>query len=216
MSYIRIEEVGASTVKKAEKILAGVPGGIEKALKDAMSRAVSKIRTGSSDKIRERYAISKANIRANQNIHIKYSYSDGVSAFVTFSGKKIPLYRYDGASPKTPTWDMTIKHPVYTGDGWRMLSPGVSSYGHLLQGTSPVKFENAFVAQMKSGHTGIFERTGGAASGGGDEICEIMGLSVPQMLGHEEVQSKLSDEAMEVFTKRLDDNILRILNGFGG
>ncbi len=216
MSYIRIEEVGASTVKKAEKILAGVPGGIEKALKDAMSRAVSKIRTGSSDKIRERYAISKSNIRANENISIRYSYNDGVQVLVTFSGQKIPLYRYDGSSPKIPTWDTTRKQPIKTADGWKMLSPGVSASGHLLQGTSPVRFENAFVAQMKSGHTGIFERTGGSSSSGSDAVREIMGLSVPQMLGHEEVQSKLSDEAMEVFTKRLDDNILRILNGFGG
>ncbi|MBR3767531.1 MAG: hypothetical protein IKL10_04735 [Clostridia bacterium] len=214
MSYIRIEEVGSSTVQKAEKMLAGIPGGIEKALKDAMSRAVSNIRTGSSDKIRERYAISKANIRANENVSIKYSYSDGVRAFVTFSGNKIPLYRYDGASPQTPTWDMTKKQPVKTADGWRMLSPGAAAFGHLLQDTAPVKFDNAFVAQMKSGHIGIFERTGGAASDGGDEIREIMGLSVPQMLGHKEVEEKLTDEAMEVFTKRLDDNILRILNGW--
>lgn len=40
---------------------------------------------------------------------------------------------------------------------------------------------------MKSCHTGIFERND-------DGIQEIMGSSIPQMLGHEEVTEKLTKE----------------------
>ena len=69
---------------------------------------------------------------------------------------------------------------------------------------------------MKSGHTGIFRRTGGATSTGGDELKEIMGSSVPQMIGNEEVLQKISKEAAEKFEERLEHEVLRILNGWGG
>lgn len=50
--------------------------------------------------IRERYAISTANIRASENVTFRYSYQNGLEAHVTFHGRKIPLYRYDGAPPQ--------------------------------------------------------------------------------------------------------------------
>lgn len=51
-------------------------------------------------------------------------------------------------------------------DKWRMVHPGAAAYGHVLKSTSPKRFPSAFVAKMSSGHTGIFERTGGMTSGG--------------------------------------------------
>ena len=77
-------------------------------------------------------------------------------------------------------------------------------------------FDEAFVARMANGHTGIFERTGGSTSNGTDAIRELFGPSVPQMLGYEDVREKLTGEAMEKFNERLDHEVQRILNGWGG
>ena len=63
-------------------------------------------------------------------------------------------------------------------------------------------------------HTGIFERTGAKTSSGKDQIEELFGPSVPQMLGQQEVAQKLSEEAMEKFEERLDHEINAILNGW--
>lgn len=43
-----------------------------------------------------------------------------------------------------------------------------------------------------------------------------MGSSVPQMIGNEEVLQKISKEAAEKFEERLEHEVLRILNGWGG
>lgn len=214
MSTVVVQAAGQEAIDRAEKLLAGIEGGVDKAVKSAMSRAVSHLRTNSVKAILERYAISQANIRANENVSVRYSYQDGVQAFVTFAGCKIPLYRYDGASPKQPSVDTSRWIQAYLEENWHTVHPSLPAYGHQLKGTSPQQFQNAFVAKMQSGHTGIFERTGGAATSGKDEIKEIMGSSVPQMLGSREVEERLAGEAMEKFEERLDHEVNAILNGW--
>ena len=54
MSMIRIEEVGGKSLERAEKLLAGFPGGVDKAVKSAMSRALSHLRTNSAKEIRKK------------------------------------------------------------------------------------------------------------------------------------------------------------------
>lgn len=214
MSMIRID-TRDGVIDKVTKILAGIPGGAEKALTSALQRTASNLRTSSADAIRERYAISKSNIRANENVKIKKSINSGNIEFcIEFMGNKIPLYRYDGVSPKSDTRENYTVNARINGT-WLRVRPSVSASGHQLKGTSPTKFDNAFIATMKSGHTGIFERTGGSTSKGGDAIQEIMGSSVPQMLGNQEVLETLSKKAVEKFEERANHEIMRILNGWG-
>ena len=103
MSSFYVECIGAEKFQNAEQMLADVPGGMERALKSATKRAVSFLRTQSTKEIRQRYDISRKNIRAEQNIRVNYRYFNGVEARVSFRGNKIPLWRYGGSSPKTPT-----------------------------------------------------------------------------------------------------------------
>ena len=215
MSVIQID-TGGTSLSKAEKLLAGIEGGIEKATRSAMQRAVSNLRTNSSKIIREKYDISESALRMKENVTVRYSYSSGIIAFVNFSGYKLPLFRYGGASPKNPQWDRSGWVSAMIQGKWRRVHPSLAASGHQLKSTSPTKFENAFVAQMESGHIGIFERTGGATSTGGDAIKEIMGSSIPQMLGNKEVEEKLAEKAREKFEERLDHEVNRILNGWGG
>lgn len=98
----------------------------------------------------------------------------------------------------------------------RAVHPGVAASGHQLTSTSPTIFSKAFVARMQSGHVGIFERTGGKTPTGDAAIREIMGSSVPQMLGNEEVQERLSEKTMDKMEERLQHEVNRILNGWGG
>ena len=82
---------GQAALERAEKLLEGIPKGISTAVNEALGRTASRLRTSSSKAIRERYDISAANIRAEENVRITRSYrGSGVQAAVTFSGKRIP------------------------------------------------------------------------------------------------------------------------------
>lgn len=214
MSRIQVQ-INNDAVDRASKMLAGIPNGIETATRRAMGRASDYLRSHSVQAIRKQYDISAANLRAEENVHVKYNYQNGVSVEITFAGRKIPLYRYGGAAPKFPMVDRSRRVTAMLNGHWRSVYPSVEAAGHQLKSTSPTKFSDAFVARMQSGHIGIFERTGGSTSKGGDAIREIMGSSVPQMLGNPLVAEKLSAETAAKFEERLDHEITVLLNGWG-
>lgn len=209
------EAAGQAAIERAKALLAGIQGGVDKAMKASMSRTVDRLRRDSNQAIREKYDISDEGIRAEKNVRVRYSYQNGVQATVTFSGRKIPLYRFGGAYPKVPTQDIAAgKKPVMVKGAWTMQYQGVAARGHQFQDTGPTQFMDAFVAQMKSGHIGIFERTGGSTSEGSDAIREIMGSSVAQMVGNQQVAQGLTERAYETFETELDKAVYRILTGW--
>ena len=187
----RVEIVSPELLHNAEQQLADIPGGIEIAMKRAMNRATAHLRTQSTREIRKRYDIARKDIRAEQNITTSYRYFNGVEAKISFRGKKIPLWRYGGSSPSKPTVNTEKTVMAIVNGNLRPVHPGIAATGHQFLSTAPTTFSRAFVAQMQSGHIGIFERTGGRTATGDAEIKEIMGSSVPQMLGGDEVKERL-------------------------
>ena len=114
MSSFYVECIGAEKFQNAEQMLADVPGGMERALKSATKRAVSFLRTQSTKEIRQRYDISRKNIRAEQNIRVNYRYFNGVEARVSFRGNKIHsgamaarLQRRRPSIPIRPSWPLS-------------------------------------------------------------------------------------------------------------
>lgn len=209
------EAAGQAAIERAKALLSTIPDGVDKAVKAAMSRTVQRLRSESNKAIQEKYDITDDGIRTEKNVRVRYSYQNGVQATVTFSGRKIPLYRFGGTYPKVPTQDIAEgRKPVMVKGAWTMQYQGVAARGHQFKGTSPTQFMDAFVAQMKSGHIGIFERTGGSTSEGSDAIREIMGSSVAQMVGNQQVAEKLTEGAYETFETELDKAVYRILTGW--
>lgn len=209
------EAAGQEVIDRARVLLAGIPDGVDKAVKAAMSRTVQKLRSQSNKAIQEKYDISDAGIRTEKNVRVRYSYQNGVQATVTFSGRKIPLYRFGGSSPTVPTPDLAAgKKPVMVHGSWTMQYQGIPARGHQFRDTSPTQFMDAFVARMKSGHIGIFERTGVMTGEGSDAIEEKMGSSVAQMVGKPEVAQRLTEGAYQTFETELDKAVYRILTGW--
>lgn len=64
---------------------------------------------------------------------------------------------------------------------------------------------------MRNG-TGVFERETSKRF----PVDELMGLSAAQMVGNEKIVQELQEEAQEVINERLEHEIERILNGYGG
>lgn len=224
------DAAGREAVERAKKLLDGIPGGVDRAMKSAVRSAERTLRSGSKKAILEKYDISGAGLRLEadgsrqgraqkeSNVSVRYSYQNGVQATVTFSGHKLPLYRF-GGSPKTPEVhrDWTVQAIVKGERVW--VHPSVQASGHQLRSTSPsplAKYGNdAFVRRMpKSGHIGIFARTGGQTAEDSEAIEELMGPSVAQMVGNQEVAEKLTEEAYRSFETELDKAVYRILTGW--
>lgn len=212
MSVI-VKTANQEALDRAEALLAGIDGGMEKAIKSAMSRAVSGLRSNTVKVIREQYAISAAAIRANENVTVRYTHQDGLQAFIQFAGNKIPLYRYDGTRPIEPTPDTGRLIRAQIHEKWLQVHPSVPTYAHKFKSTSPALFENAFVARMGE-HTGIFKRTNEKTANDKVKLKEFMGDSVPEMLGGKEVEDRLSDEAMKKFEERLPHEVEALMNGW--
>ena len=215
---IRVES-GKHSLSSVDALLAGVIGGTDKAKRDAAQRAASHLRTNAAKAIREKYDISAAALRTEENVKTQIVTGDsGTTAYVTFRGKKIPLHRYGGASPKEPAFDVGRWAPAFIGGEWRRVHPGIAATGHQFIAKPVTKFTRAFVARMWAGsggdsHTGIFERSRRLREDKSSRLRELMGSSVPQMLGNPDVAVRLADEAMEKFDQRLEDNINRLLTG---
>jgi hypothetical protein len=209
---IKVEPERA-VIEKVNALLAGVPGGAEKAFKGAFSRAQSAVRSAATTEIPKVYAISKTDVRAESNIKLRTRKAENeIVGELSFSGFKIPLYRFD-VTPKRPT--------PREGDFIRVS---------VTKGTTKL-FRHAFNAKMQSGHMGVFERVPGkrmndrqgkkqtlnmhtqAIGRYDDGADQLYGPSVSGMLENAEVMNEMEEVAIETVNKRLDHEIERILKG---
>lgn len=201
-------ELSAETVQRVEHILAGVPKGAERALSNAMNKGLSKVKSGAIKKVREVYTVQSRAASEATKTRIKKASTGDLAGYISFAGYKIPLYKFS-VTPKVPGTGKTVFASVKKGSG------GV--------------LEEAFVAQMKSGHLGVFERTGeqgiqsrmgktksGTGNQHTEKLEEKMGLAMGQMIGNQSVLIQLEQETQELINNHLEHEIDRILSGYGG
>ena len=81
---IHVTAVDGGALERAERMLEGIPNGIQRAVSSAINRAAAHLRSASTKAVRERYAISAANLRAEENVSVTYTYQNGVQAYVSF------------------------------------------------------------------------------------------------------------------------------------
>lgn len=184
-------EISEETIDRVTKILAGVPKGVERALSNAINRGLSHSRTQAFQEVRQVYAVKQGDLSRATVTREQKASTGSLAGYISFSGVKLPLYKFN-VSPKVPKKSRHVKAGLLKGS-W-------------------TAFEHAFIAQMNSGHIGIFERETTKRF----PIDQIMGLSGAQMVGNTEIEEKMSKEARSKFEERLDHEIDRLLNGYGG
>lgn len=210
-----IDIMSDEAFERINLILHSVPGGAEKALKGIISRATSTVRKTTLEGITSVYDIKQKDLRDRQNttINMRTKKTDGgIIGEISFSGGKIPLYRF-GVTPQKPKMQGT-KIPIKFGDRWILVAPGAPVKARQRKDKGYTKFDNAFIANMKSGHIGMFERKHGGLNR--LPIQEIMGASTAQMAADSVVLKKVEAAAGETIAKRTEHEISRILSGYGG
>lgn len=183
-------DIAEDSLDKATRLLAGVSDGVYKAVGSALTRAAAAGRTAAKQPITQEYTISQSEFLAQtRNINHFVRESDGgISVAFGFRGNVIPLTKF-----KT----------------------SINSNGQVVtqvkRSGAAETLNRAFSAQM-GGHRGIYERTGPSRF----PVEELYGPATPQMMySNEDVLDEIEQKMADTYEKRIDHEILRVLNGWG-
>ena len=195
--------IQSSDLKKAEDFLQSFGKHAFKSVAMAMNQTITGVRTDANRAIRENYNVKASVINKTMTITRARPNPNRMYAVLESSGNPIPLINF-GARPSIPT----------------KRKPGVG-VSVLVKKTGGRKvIPGSFVAQMKSGHIGIYTRTGqpkkrvsaGKYKGQMREpIKQLYSLSVPAMLQNNAVLEEIEARAIIRFEKNLNHAIDRFV-----
>lgn len=183
-------EVAEDSLDRVTALLAGISGGIYKAVGSALARAAAAGRTEAKRPVTQEYTISQSEFLARtRNINNIVRESNGsISISFGFAGNVIPLLRFN----------TTI------GNSGKVIT-------QVKRSGAAATLNRAFVAQL-GGHRGIYERVGSERF----PVRELYGPATPQMMySNEDVMDAIDQKMADTYEKRIDHEILRILNGWG-
>ena len=190
MSIVYIEDVGDFKIDRATKLLAGIRGGVYRAVGSALKRAAQHGKTIGIRLAAEQYTASQGEFRSRTTDINPTGGGGGGSYSVTFGyrGSVLPLMSFD------------------TGVG---KNGGVSA--RVLRSSGRKSVDHAFRASM-GGNNGIYIRVGSTRF----PVKGLYGPSAVQAFtAHEENIEKMEKAVKEKYDERIEHEILRVLNGWG-
>lgn len=190
MSTIRISEASSNTVERANKLLAGIPGGIWKASYAALRRAGDQAKTKAGQFAAAEYTISKGDFMRNVTSKTNITGDSGgvASLRIMYAGNVLPLMTFNTKYSR----DGRVQTQVKRSGGTAVL-------------------EHAFAARV-FGPTAVFERVGI----GRFPVEQKFGPSTAHMMKNEQVIEKMDETIQTAFEQRMEHEITRLLNGWGG
>lgn len=184
-------EITAEQTERVNAILVGLKNAPNKVFYNVINRALSTVRTQSGKLIAATYQIKQKEIKSNANIQVSKATANDLTGQVVFAGTVIPLMKFK-VTPKNPQ-KKTVSVSVLRESGGKRL-------------------ESAYVADLGRYGVGVFERlTSKRASS-----QQLYGPSVAHMAENAQVLKQTEQKAQETIDKRVEHEISRILNGYGG
>jgi len=178
----------AELMKKCS--LLATPDEINKAINRAAKRAADTAKAESIRQESSEYTLPVSEIRGTITTR-KISGGD-IGAVMNISSSPFALTKFTGVTPNQVM--PPAKGPVVT----KVKKGGGATLKH------------AFVAKMKSGHMGVYEREGEKSL----PIDQLFGPSTPSMFdANENVNEAVMKLAGETFDKRVQHELERLLNG---
>lgn len=184
-----VVDVTAGSLERATNLLAGISGGAYKAVGSALKRAADSGKTVAKRAVTKEYTISQSEFLARtRNInHFVRESSGEITVSFGYAGYVIPLTKFNTR--------INSKGQVVT---------------QVKRSSSAEALEHSFQARMGE-HRGIYERTGVSRF----PVEERYGPATPQMMySNDEVVEEISGKVVETFDKRIDQDILALLNGW--
>lgn len=186
-------EVAADSLDRAALLLAGIGGGAERAMSSALKRAAATGKTAAKRAVTREYAISQSDFSQNTQSrrHVATDSPGSLTVEFGFAGYVIPLLKFD----------------TKAGQDGRIVT-------RVKRQNAAEALNHAFFAQMpgNAGHRGVYEREQQDRF----PVRELYGPATPQMMYANEAVTGQIDRAMaETYAKRIEQEILRIMNGWG-
>lgn len=178
-------------LQSANQLLKHIPGAFPKAAANAINRSAEGSRTDAVKKVREEYFIQAGRVR--ETMEIRRATTSDLTASVISRGRPRALSYF-----KIKPGKSTKRRP----NGGVFAQVKKSGGGVIAK---------SFVAQMASGHVGVFNRSGKDPF----PIEQRHGPSVAQMLGSQSVSRYVEREATRRVDERLDHEVYRMLRGYG-
>ena len=190
MSFIRVDEIGGDSLERVNKILAGVPGGVWKATSAALKRAGDTAKTRAGQFAAAEYTISKGDFMKNvsEKTHVTGGAGGVVAMKISFAGHVLPLLTFNTRFSR----DGHVQTQVKRNGGAASL-------------------EHAFVANIY-GHVAVFERVGAPRF----PVEQKYGPSTGRMMQNERVIEQMDTTIRQTYEARIEHEVLRVLNGWGG
>lgn len=183
-------DIAEDSLDRVTKLLAGISGGVYKAVGSALTRAAAAGKTAAKQPVTREYSISQSEfLSQTRNInHFVRDTGGGLSVVFGFRGNVIPLMKFNTRVNNSGQMVTQVK-----------------------RSGAAATLDRAFTAQM-GGHRGVYERVGVKRF----PVEELYGPATPQMMySNEEVMDEIEDKMAETYEKRIDHEILRVLNGWG-
>lgn len=187
-------EVDARGIEQAQELLKDIPGASKKAVSTALRKSLRNAKKEAVKKVRERYTIRKAGY-VSRTIKMKVENMTGILS----SKGPVNDLSYFKTNPKT----VPKRRPP----------KGKYLYSQVVKGQGGT-IAHAFLAKMKSGHVGVFQRAGHGASNASLPISKLSGPSTPQMLGSPSVTEFVAKKMLERMDKNLEHEIDAFLKGY--
>lgn len=178
----------SDNIKSATSAMKALPGGVNRAVAATLNRVAEGMKTEAARIIAKTYNIKNKDVKSLGNVKVTKANTSKLEILLTSKGGNIPLIKFS-TNPNAPRRVKMLKASVKRG------------------GKKPVP--GAFVATMKSGHTGVFERMGAKRN----PIGEKYGPAVPIMMNNQDVADHLNEQANIRISKRLDQEMKRVLGG---
>lgn len=200
--------IEVQNLDKAQKLLSGIENGVERAVSSAINKSIITIKKDLKKDVISNYNIKSSEVE--KKLSIKKATFNHTMGFLNSKSGLLTLHKF--FSSRKPDGTLYVK--VKKKGGKKKV-----------KGKDTLKGK-PFIATMKNGHTGIFQRTyrtmqkeftyksGKKVKREVAAIEDIKTLSIPQMLGTNSVQEYVNEKAPDIVEKNLEKEIDRILKGY--
>lgn len=187
-------EITSEQIDRVETLLGNVRNAPYMVFYNAVNRSLLAVKTQAKKEVTNVYNISSSAFSSNSKISTKNASNSNMVGNITFAGSVIPL----------------IKFKVSPSIANSKSKKGVIA--SVLKATGAKTLNSAYVTNLGRFGIGVFERETSQRN----SSKQLYGPSAAHMVENSTVINVLEQKGQEMLDKRIEHEITRILNGYGG
>lgn len=202
---VRLDGDG-DVVKKAQAVLSGVEGGIEKAVMRSMNRALSSGKTALVKGVKSTYEVNDEPVR--DAVKVRRASVTRLAGSIDVKGKALSArhFAHDPAGKDTTgSSRKTVRIAIKKGKTSALKTGFIWDGGWGTEKHAIYLRSGGKVRATKGRHAGKKYMV--------EKLKKMTGPSVPQMAGNEDVSETVEKRVQEIFERRLTHETNRILKG---